>query len=269
MKKIMMFGALALGVASVLTGCMSSSGTEPKAEAKQEIQPFKGEDRLRTFLYGLNIEDYLKICQSSLNSGKTECASLPTEREIVTCQAAKSLSCALGYDGNMYYDYIRLVSSEYTQRISTLAPYVEDRQAKLKAYNATAADVLRLDQAKIKDLTAKGEAQDVANHPDKLKAIIDEFSDLKSRYDSNITLLSYTYQAFEKEIMLFEYAKQALDSEKNKKYTASEKKLSAKFDKQIADLYTQLAALNKTLSNYSTDRALLENTVQYHQPSQE
>lgn len=258
--------AVALSAVVMLSGCVSNSNSNGSSSASSaKTSAVVANESLRLSEYGVDKTDYARSCKTYLDQSKDECA-YRTEREKNICRVKAGLHCAHEYEGNIYYDYIRMLSTKYSDEVTKLASYTDERLAKLKDYNSTAAQLLKLEKEKIQTIIAKGESQDVAHHPDRLKAILGEISALKSRYDSHVAVLTYTYECFERDIMIYEYAKQAFDREhQNSKLTAAEQKLSKSFDKRIADLYTELAALHHLVTDYESDRVLLKNTLEYHE----
>lgn len=260
MKMIKMVGAAALCSAVTLTGCVSNTSSKPNA--------YFADESLRLAEYGVDQESYVSGCKISLTMAKAGCSTLSSELDQGICKIEASLDCALAYGGNIYYDYIKLLSPDYSKRMEKLTSYVEERLSKIRAYNSTATQVLLLDQAKIQEIGAKSEAIDPAKDKDKLEDVLDDMKELRFRYKNNLRLLAHTHVCFEKHIKILEEAKKKFDAY-NKKRSASDKQLAKRFDQLTAQFHMQLENLYTTELKTAGDSKVLENTINYYEPAKQ
>lgn len=255
MSKIVVVLTIVLEAVVLLTGCLSTSNTDPET--------YKADKRLKTDAYSFDYSSYMSNCTLHRSLADTACSLLTKTREsAAACKFEMELQCALAYDTNLYYIYVNIYGYNYKTKLAKLGTYVDKLLKESGNYSSSATHIRLEDLEKFEEYAINIDAQVALKDPDRLNDTIDELSNLKNMKFYNLKLLDYTYNSFMKTLMLLAEAKQSFDEEyKNEKHSDDDTQLSDALDKNIEVISQQLAILFKTISSYRSDLEVINKKI--------
>ncbi len=237
--------ALSFMAASLLSGCLSNTGTSGDGN----VDPRLTQDEPEFFS-----ESGALACAGGAILGVLAGALVCDGDNKLACAIGGGLAgCGVGMGANYILDRVRADNHNLETQLDATAKEVADHNKSIKDLNARAQKLVeegKAEQQKLEQQLTRGEISK------------DKYAEKARSLDGNIAYLQNAVQKHKEELANYQTAREALISKKDKKGKVTQVKLSeadkkqlADLDKQIAFYQSEIAALEKTEADYAQVRS--------------